>query len=203
MNKEASRTRHPDSALTASDSRVDEGWPPDRFNRGEDEAAFAVLVRRYTGMVMSVCRRILRHRQDAEDATQEVFLLLARKADSIRRHESVGGWLYTSAYRIALRARMKSARLACRQQSLGDMPVIAPDGDPVDLAARHEFRGLVEAELSQIPEKFRSAFVLCQLDGESCKEAAVQLDCPCGTVLSRVARARARLRSRLCPSALR
>src|SRR5262245_13351716 len=81
----------------------------ERFVRGGDEAAFEVLVWRHGPMVLGACRRVLRHEQDAEDAFQATFLTLARKAAEAGRRGSLGGWLYTVAYRIALRARQRQA----------------------------------------------------------------------------------------------
>src|SRR5438552_8289513 len=82
----------------------------ERFVRHRDEAAFEVLVWRHGPLVLGVCRRLLRHEQDAEDAFQAAFLTLARKAHTIARHASVAGWLYKVAYRIALEARRRSAK---------------------------------------------------------------------------------------------
>src|SRR5262245_54502335 len=80
-----------------------------RFVAGRDEAAFAALLRRHGPMVLGVCRRVLQHTQDAEDAFQATFLLLARKAGSVVRREAVGSWLYRVAYRAALEARAMRA----------------------------------------------------------------------------------------------
>jgi RNA polymerase sigma factor (sigma-70 family) len=148
-------------------------------------------------MVFGVCRRILHHEQDAEDAFQAAFLMLARKAGSIGKRDSVSGWLYTVAYRIALRAKMRSARRGHVEKPLDELPIDAKSGDPADLTAWRELRQMLDAELSQIPEKYRTAFILCHLEGKTCEEAAEQLGCPRGTVQSRVGRARERLRARL------
>src|SRR5580704_15341071 len=88
-----------------------------RFVSGQDEAAFAMLVRRHGPMVLGVCRRVLRHAQDAEDVFQATFLLLARKAGSIRRREAVGSWLYQTAYRLAQKMRLR----AQQQHALDEM----------------------------------------------------------------------------------
>ena len=82
-----------------------------RFLDGREEAAFAALVGRHGPMVLGVCRRVLRHAQDAEDAFQATFLALVRKAGSIGNGASVAGWLYKVAYRVALEARARAASL--------------------------------------------------------------------------------------------
>jgi RNA polymerase sigma factor (sigma-70 family) len=169
----------------------------ERFLRHRDEAAFELLMWRHGPMVFGVCRRILHQAQDAEDAFQATFLMLARKAGSIGKRESVSGWLYTVAYRICLRARSRSGRRGQVEKPLGDPPIDERCGDPADLTAWRELRQLLDAELSRVPEKYRTAFILCHLEGKTCEEAAEHLGCPRGTVQSRVGRARERLRARL------
>jgi RNA polymerase sigma factor (sigma-70 family) len=175
----------------------------ERFVHEGDEDAFACLVQRYGRMVLAVCRRVLRHQQDAEDAAQDAFLLLARKGASIRAGESVRGWLYTAAYRLSLRARAKSARRAHDRMLPEDIADDEPGGAPADRLAWRELCQWLDAKLSQIPEKYRTAFILCQLEGKTCAEAAAVLGCPRGTVRSRVGRAKRRLLDQLSPSALR
>ncbi|HEY7153148.1 MAG TPA: sigma factor, partial [Gemmataceae bacterium] len=92
-----------------------------RFVAARDEASFAALVRRHGPMVLGVCRRLLRHAQDAEDCFQATFLVLARKASAVKR-ESVGSWLYAVAYRTALEARAVNARRRRRERQVEDMP---------------------------------------------------------------------------------
>ena len=169
----------------------------ERFLRQRDEAAFGLLMRRHAPLVFGVCRRVLQHTQDAEDAFQATFLLLARKAGAISRGESVGGWLYTVAYRIALRAKLKSAKRTHQQRPLEDVPDNESGNDPADRTVCRELGQLLDSELSQIPEKYRVAFLLCHVEGKTCLEAAESLGCPCGTLQSRVARARERLRAQL------
>jgi RNA polymerase sigma factor (sigma-70 family) len=169
----------------------------ERFLQTQDEAAFELLTWRHGAMVYGVCQRILRHAQDAEDAFQTTFLTLARKATSIGKRESIGGWLYRVALRIALRARAQRTHRARLEKPLDDVPVQDRSVDPVDVAAWHELCRLLDVELSRIPEKYRSAFVLCHLEGKTCEEAAEDLGCPRGTILSRLSRARERLQARL------
>src|SRR5262245_63750080 len=92
-----------------------------RFVLSDDANAFAALLRRHGPMVFGVCRRLLRHQQDAEDAFQAAFLVLARKARSVVKRDSVGGWLYRVAYRIALQARIVSAQRRARERQVVQM----------------------------------------------------------------------------------
>ena len=95
-----------------------------RFVRSCDEAAFELLVWRHGAMVLNLCRRVLRHEQDVEDAFQATFLIFVRKAGSIAKRQSVGSWLYKVAYRLALRARADSARRARREQQVAEQEAV-------------------------------------------------------------------------------
>jgi RNA polymerase sigma factor (sigma-70 family) len=163
-----------------------------RYATLRDEAAFALLVRRHGPMVLAVCRRMLSRSHDVEDAFQATFLVLARRAASIARPDQLANWLYGVAYRTALKARSLAARRRASERSLDDRDFPAP-ADPIwpDLAA------VLDEEISRLPEKYRSAFVLCYLHGKSTAEVGKVLHCPRGTVLSRLAWARERLRGRL------
>src|SRR5262249_4735029 len=143
-------------------------------------------------LVLNVCRRVLRDEDDAEDAFQATFLVLARRARSIRRGESLGSWLYKVAYRAALAARAARKR-AGRRTPLADLPAPEPADDPVGRAPRP----VLDEEVSRLPDKYRAPFVLCYLEGKTTDEAAEPLGCPRGTVGTRLAWARERLRSRL------
>jgi RNA polymerase sigma factor (sigma-70 family) len=169
----------------------------ERFVRQGDEAAFELLVWRHGPMVLGACRRVLRHEQDAEDAFQATFLTLARKAGEAGRRGSLSGWLYTVAYRIALRARQRQAARGRREGPLEGEPPPENGAGPVEELARREVGPLLDAEVARLPEKYRAAFVLCYLEGKTNEEAAALLGCPKGTILSRLARARDRLRRRL------
>lgn len=199
MSKETSPSKCP--VLNANSVRPeaadDDARLLDRFVHQGDEDAFACFVHRHSPMVLGVCRRVLHHRQDAEDAAQDAFLLLARKATSIRAGASVRGWLYTAAYRVALRARAKSAQRAPGRSFLENIAEDEPGGSPPDQLAWHELSQWLDTALDRLPEKYRSAFILCQVEGQTGKEAADALHCPIGTVRSRVGRARRRLRDQL------
>jgi RNA polymerase sigma factor (sigma-70 family) len=167
----------------------------ERFAVTRDEAAFELLARRHGPMVLGVCRRILGDAHDAEDAFQATFLVLARKAASAARSGSAGGWLYTVAYRVALRARARRAGRAGRERPLEEAPMTGPG--PAEAAAWREVRGLIDEEVSRLPEKYRVPFVLFHLEGRSNAEVAQALGCPVGTVESWLSRARERLRNGL------
>src|SRR5262249_28181882 len=164
----------------------------DRFTRTQDEAAFAELVRRHGPAVLSVCRRVLHHEQDAEDAFQAAFLILVRKAGSIRQHESLGGWLFRVSYRLALRARAQVVRRREQLTAPDDLPLATCSEEPRDAL------GLpLDEELQRLPEAYRSAVVLCYLEGRSQAEAARLLATTANAVNSRLKRAREILRQRL------
>jgi internalin A len=169
----------------------------ERFASNRDEAAFELLVWRHARLVFGVSRRVLRDLQDSEDAFQATFLTLARHARRIARREAVASWLYKVAYRVALAARHRRARRgACeRQVREADRLAAAPDAD--ESAENRELRRVLDLEIGRLPERFRAPVVLCYLEGKTVDEAAVQLRCPRGTVASRLARARERLRVRL------
>jgi RNA polymerase sigma factor (sigma-70 family) len=165
----------------------------ERFVRERDQAAFEVLVWRHAALVFGVCRRVLRHEHDAEDAFQATFLALVRKASSIGKRQAVGSWLYKVAYRVALAARARAARRAVQEP----LPAELPGGpDTGDLLWR-DLRPVLDEEVSALPGRYRMPFVLCYLEGKTNAEAARAIGCPVGTVTSRLAWARERLRQRL------
>src|SRR5262245_58638740 len=164
-----------------------------RYADHRDEAAFELLLWRHGGMVWGVCRRVAPDPAAAEDAFQATALALARHAGAVRAARSVAGWLYRVAYRAALAVR--SRRQEQPVARLPDRP--APGPDPAETAAAQELAGVIDAELSRLPDTFRVPFVLCELEGRSNAEAAALLGCAVGTVESRLTRARARLRDRL------
>jgi RND family efflux transporter MFP subunit len=180
----------------SGDGGIPDGELIDRFVRSRDEAAFELLVWRHERLVFGVCSRVLNDVHDAEEACQAVFLVLARKARSIGRRESLPAWLYKVAYRAALTARTARARLAQREVPLAAAGDLAqPDGaDPVEC---QELRAVLDEEVSRLPEQFRTPTVLCYIAGKTVAQAAAHLGCPQGTVASRLARARERLRLRL------
>jgi len=168
-----------------------------RFLTREPEAAelaFAALVERHGPMVLRVCRRVPDDPHDAQDAFQATFLVLARRGGSVRRRDSVASWLHGVALRVAGRARRSAAlRRAHERRYAGraSEAVPGPCGDAADLGP------VLHEEIARLPERYRTPVVLCYLEGQTCEEAAGRLACPVGTVKSRLARARARLRGRL------
>jgi RNA polymerase sigma factor (sigma-70 family) len=162
----------------------------ERFLTGKDEAAFETLVRRHGPMVLGVCRRVLGHVHDAEDAFQATFLVLARRAASVRRCASLGNFLYGVAHRTALQARR-----AARRRRAHEAKAMSRQQPPDD--AWDDLREVLDLELQRLPEKYRAALVLCDLEGRPRKEAARHLGLPESTVASRLATARRTLARRL------
>jgi RNA polymerase sigma factor (sigma-70 family) len=144
-------------------------------------------------MVWGVCRRVLRNYHDAEDAFQATFLVLVRKAASIVPREMVANWLYGVAHQTALKARATAARRRARERQVADMPEPAV----TEQELWRDVQPLLDEELRHLPDKYRVVIVLCDLQGQTRKEAARQLDCPEGTVAGRLARARTMLAKRL------
>jgi RNA polymerase sigma factor (sigma-70 family) len=164
-----------------------------RFAARTDQAAFATLVQRHGPLVLGVCRRVLQHDQDTEDAFQATFVVLARKAGSISKHESLASWLYKVAYRIALRARSDKARRHTHEQLTPPRPTDPALGNVV----QRELQQILDEEVQRLPEKYRAPILLCYLQGQTNEEAAAVLRCPTGTVKIRLLRGREILRKRL------
>ncbi len=170
-----------------SDSQLLEGFAVHR-----DEDTFAALVDRHGPMVLRLCRQVLGDEHEAQDAAQAVFLVLARRAGSIRRQDSVAGWLYRVARRIAIRTRVVAARrreIEWRKAQM-ETPSARDDRPYVPQTELYE-------ELDRLAERYRAPLVLCYLEGLTHEQAAQQLRCPVRTVETRLQRGRARLRERL------
>jgi RNA polymerase sigma factor (sigma-70 family) len=161
------------------------------FRRTRDPKAFAALVYRHGSMVLAVCKRLLADEHEAEDAFQATFLVLVRKADSLRQPGPLAPWLHGVAQRVALRLRQKSSRQAPTE----DLdPADLREAEPLDRLARREVRAILDEEIERLPSRYRLPVVLCYLQGQSYTEAAHSLGWPAGTVSIRLARARQKLR---------
>jgi RNA polymerase sigma factor (sigma-70 family) len=163
------------------------------FAAGREEPAFALLMQRHGALVWGVCRRVLRQAQDAEDAFQATFLVLARKAGRIRWQTDVGNWLYTVAMRTAMKAKAAAMRRCGREGRLQEMPATGANSD----SAWVEMRPILDEELNRLPLKYRAPVVLHYFEGKTYAQAARALGWPAGTVSTRLAQARHLLRGRL------
>jgi len=184
---------------TGTATGLSDGALLDRFRNGsaEDaESAFAALVERHGPTVFHVCRRILGDRHDAEDASQAVFLVLARQAGSIRQIDSFASWLYGVASRVAARARLDAARRRLHESRRAEEAMAVDRFDRGDREGAEAWPELYQ-ELGRLPERFLRPILLCHLEGLSYQQAAERLGCPIRTVQSRLARGRERLRDRL------
>jgi RNA polymerase sigma factor (sigma-70 family) len=165
----------------------------ERFAADREQAAFEALVRRHGPLVMGVCRRLLPNPHDADDAFQATFWVLARKAGSVGKQGSLGGWLYRVAYHAALKAR---ARAALRERLEREAPP-RPSADPLAEVTGRELVATLDEELHRLPECYRTPLVLCYLEGKTRDEAARQLGWSLGTLKRRLEQGRDRLRRRL------
>jgi RNA polymerase sigma factor (sigma-70 family) len=163
------------------------------FISRRDEAAFEALVRRHGSLVLRVCRQVAHHAQDAEDAFQATFLILTRRAGSIREGEALAGWLHKVAFHVASKARRGAARRRIHEARVRPR---TPTG-PTHELSWHEVQEVLHEEIQRLPQTLRAPFVLCVLEDKSRPEAARQLGWKEGTVSSRLARARERLRRQL------
>jgi RNA polymerase sigma factor (sigma-70 family) len=176
--------------------RMAGGDPTDRqlleeFARSRSEDAFALLVERHGSFVLGVCKRVLKHEQDAEDVFQATFLVLAKKAGSLRWHDSVSGWLHGVAYRLALKARAEGLRRRAGERRAGERP---PPPAPVTW---EELVPVLDEELQRLPARYRLPLVLCYLQDRTRDEAAQELGWSPGAVKGRLERGRDLLRKRL------
>jgi zinc protease len=169
----------------------------ERFLARGDEAAFEAILQRHGPMVLGVCRRVLDDPHDIADAFQATFLVLVKKARSIRDRDALGTWLYGVARRIAVRARVNARRRRTRERSGAEGLDVDAERPRADRLEAQELRSMIDDELDRLPARYRAPVILCDLEGQTHEQAAAQLGCPVGTVKSRLSRGREQLRSRL------
>jgi RNA polymerase sigma factor (sigma-70 family) len=164
----------------------------DKALAGPDTMVFQAIVQRHGPMVYRVCWRVLQHDQDTEDAFQATFLVLANKLRSLRKRASLASWLHGVAHRVALKAKSQAA---CRRRTERQTPCRSA-APPEDLSWC-EWRGILDAELDKLPEKWRLPLILCYLEGRTQEEAAKELQLGKTTLRNRLDEARAALGLRL------
>jgi len=165
----------------------------ERFVAYGEEAAFRILMQRHGPMVLATCRRILHDAHAAEDAFQATFVVLARKAGSVREKTALGSWLYRVAYHIAVNERARAAKQRVREREVAEMST----GNEAPEILDGELRRVMDEELNLLPEKYRAPLVLCLLEGKTHEEAARELRWPTGSMSRRLDRAKQLLEARL------
>jgi RNA polymerase sigma factor (sigma-70 family) len=179
-------------AAPASDDSSDSSLLK-RFISQKDESAFAEILQRHGPLVLRVCRQVLQQPHDADDAFQATFMVLARQAGAIRQGQSLPGWLYKVAYHIAVQVRSRAVNRQVHEELVAAMR----REQTTDPSEGKDVWPILHDELNRLPSKYRTPMVLCYLDGLTNEEAAGQLNCPVGTVKTRLNRARDLLRNRL------
>jgi RNA polymerase sigma factor (sigma-70 family) len=178
------------SGLT--DGQLLERFASERAETGE--LAFAALVERHGPLVLRACRANLRDDHEAMDAFQATFLVLVRKGRSLWVRDSLGPWLHRVACRTAARAKAEARRRRALEQRAGEMLRGRGHTGPSE---RDDLATVLHEEIDRLPERYRLPIVLCDLEGCTCEQAARHMGCPIGTLASRLARGRQRLRGRL------
>jgi RNA polymerase sigma factor (sigma-70 family) len=191
INRVVGRLRH--AALRQTIEHRTDAQLLEGFISRRESAAFEALVRRHGAMVLGVCRRVLGNDADADDAFQATFLVLVRKAASVVPRERVGNWLYGVAVRTAMKARAMSGKRRARERQAAERPRAQPGPADND----QDLQAVLDAELERLPEKYRAAIVLCDLEGKTHREAARVLGWPDGTLSTRLVAARRLLAQRL------
>ncbi len=174
-------------------SGLSEGQLLARFVGERDEVAFEAIVSRHGPMVLGICRRLLEDPHDVEDAFQATFLVLVRKARQLRDRDLLANWLYGVAPRVATRSRRDRSLRRVRERTdiAKDMVTSPEDVDRLELGS------VIDAEVARLPARFRTPIVLCYFEGLTHDQAAERMNCPVGTVRSRMSKGRELLRSRL------
>lgn len=178
-------------------ARLTDGQLVDRFARDRDAAAFEAIIARHGPMVYSVCMSLLADPHHADDAFQATFLVLARKAADVRDPELLGQWLYGVAHRTARKARNLATRRRTGELIEAELEGVRPGNEDETRMLQREEAAVLHEEISRLPERYRSAVVLCYLQGQTHAEAAQRLRRPVGTISARLSRAREMLRGRL------
>lgn len=173
-----------------------------RFAALGDEEAFALIVRRHGPMILGLCRRLLQNPEDAEDAFQATFLVLARKSSAAGWQDSVANWLYTVALRVTAKMRSQARRHGLEEESDLGCVVDPRETNPASHAMQNELSQYLDNALARLPKKYRAPLILCYLEGKSHKEAAQELGIPAGSVSRHLARGSELLRARLSQNGL-
>ena len=150
------------------------------------------LIDRHGPMVLGICRRMLADEHAAEDAFQATFLVLVKKARSLRKRSLLTNWLYGVALRVCRREKSRGSRHRTLQLHAAEQVI-----EPPRVTDRSDLQAAIAEEIGRLPEHYRGAIVLCYLEGLRHDEAARRMGCPVGTIESRLSRARELLRTRL------
>jgi RNA polymerase sigma factor (sigma-70 family) len=162
-----------------------------RFTEKQDQIAFELLLWRHGTWVLRVCQSILHHTQDAEDAFQAIFLILAQKAKTIRQGKSLSSWLMKTTYRVCYRLRIRLAKHRAHEFT----EFASPELDARTTVGDEQ--QIIRSEIHQLPAAYREAITLFYFCHFTTRQMAEQLKCPRGTVLSRLAQAKHLLKRKL------